>query len=78
VAAVIRIKAGGATMAKATRKRRASVKVQGTLPKLTLSMPLDAKKINAIKRCIERGTLKLTVNKVDLSSGRLGEGYEYD
>ena len=59
-------------------KKRASVKAQGPIPKLTFNMPLDATKIRAIQRCINKGQLTITVNKVDLSTGRLGEGWLYD
>ena len=65
-------------MAKTARKKAASVKVQGPVPKLTLDMPLDARKIKAIQRCIEKGTLKITVNRVDLATGKLGDGWIYD
>ena len=64
-------------MAKAARKAKPSVKVQGP-SKLTLDMPLDAKKIKAIQRCVEKGTLKITINKIDLSTGKLGDSWIYD
>jgi hypothetical protein len=64
-------------MAKKVRKGTPSIKVQGP-SKLTLNMPLDARKIKAIQRCIEKGTLTLTINKVDLSTGKLGDGWLYD
>lgn len=65
-------------MAKAPRKKAASVQVTGPIPKLTLSMPLDAKKVAAIQKCIGKGTLTITVNKVDLATGKLGAGWLYD
>lgn len=63
-------------MAKA-RKAKPTVKVEGP-SKLTLDMPLDAKKIKAIQRCVEKGTLKITINKIDLSTGKLGDSWLYD
>jgi hypothetical protein len=60
------------------RKKAASVAIVGPIPKLQLDMPLDARKIKAIQRCIEKGTLRITVNKVDLATGRLGDGWLYD
>jgi hypothetical protein len=45
---------------------------------LTLSMPLDEKKIAAIHRCMEKGALKVTLTKVDLVNGKLGSAYLYD
>ena len=69
-------------MAKAKKAKRAakraSVKTEGAIPKLTLNMPLDARKIKAIQRCIERGQLTLTINRVDLATGKLGEAWLYD
>jgi hypothetical protein len=43
------------------------------IPKLTLTMPLSEAKTKAIQRCIKKGTLKITISKVDLSVGSLGE-----
>ena len=60
------------------RKRSASVSARGVIPQLTLKMPLDAKKVKAIKRCIERGELRITVKKVNLATGKLGEAWLYD
>lgn len=67
-------------MAKKARPKAAksSIAVSGTIPRLTLSMKLDAKKVAAIQRCIEKGTLRVTVNKVDLVRGRIGESWIYD
>jgi hypothetical protein len=62
-------------------KRRATkptVKVVAGTSKLTMNMPLDARKIKAIQRCIDKGTLRVTINKVDLASGKLGDGWLYD
>jgi anti-sigma28 factor (negative regulator of flagellin synthesis) len=57
----------------------ASIEVQTqTIPKMTINLPLDATKIAAIQRCIEKGTLRVTLNKVDLAAGRLGSSYLYD
>jgi hypothetical protein len=65
-------------MAKKTgRAAKATVKVAGA-SKLTMTMPLDAKKIKAIQRCINKGSLKITINRVDLSTGKLGDGWLYD
>jgi anti-sigma28 factor (negative regulator of flagellin synthesis) len=56
----------------------ASITLAGAIPKLHLSMPLDKKKIAAIQRCIEKGTLNVTLSKVDLAGGKLGSGWIYD
>ena len=62
----------------AKKKKSPRIELKGGIPKLTLQMPLDAKKIKAIQRCIEKGSLTISVSKVDLASGRLGEGWLYD
>ena len=62
---------------KTSRATKPSVKVAGA-SKLTMNMPLDANKIKAIQRCIDKGSLKITINKVDLSTGKLGDGWLYD
>jgi hypothetical protein len=65
-------------MATKSTKSSPTIALTGSLPKLTLTMPLDAKKIKAIQRCIAKGALTVTVNKVDLANGRLGSSYIYD
>lgn len=63
---------------RARAKRAPSIAVTGTIPKLTLNMPLDARKIKAIQKCIEKGSLSITVSKVDLAAGRIGDAWLYD
>jgi hypothetical protein len=63
---------------KAAKAGKPTIAVQGTIPKLSLTMPLDAAKTKAIQRCIEKGQLTITVNKVDLAAGKIGEAYIYD
>jgi anti-sigma28 factor (negative regulator of flagellin synthesis) len=63
---------------KKSAKAAASVSMQGALPKLSLTMPLDKQKISAIQRCIAKGTLKITVSKVDFAAGKIGEAWLYD
>ena len=65
-------------MAKKPTKKKPSISTQGTIAKLKLDMPLDAKKIAAIQRCIKKGTLSITVNKVDLAAGRIASAWIYD
>jgi anti-sigma28 factor (negative regulator of flagellin synthesis) len=60
-------------------KTKKSVRIAvGQIPKITLSMPLDDKKIKAIQKCIEKGTLEVTVNRVDLATGEVGDPWLYD
>jgi hypothetical protein len=49
-----------------------------TIPKLKLDMPLDARKVKEIERCLKKGRITITVGKVDLATGRLGDGWKYD
>jgi hypothetical protein len=71
-------------MAKATARKttksakKPSVQLEG-ISKITMTMPIDETKARAIQRCIEKGTLKITVSKVDLGKGILGgEAWLYD
>lgn len=63
---------------KAGSKKTAKIALGGAIPKLTLDMPLDDKKIAAIKRCIAKGQLRITLSRVDLAAGRLGDAWLYD
>lgn len=55
-----------------------AIELQGTIPKLSLTMAIDARKAKAIQACIAKGELKITLNKVDLQSGRIGDAWLYD
>ncbi len=59
-------------------KKKASISTKGAIPQLKLNMPLDDKKIAAIQRCLKKGTLSITVSKVDLANGRIGSAWLYD
>jgi anti-sigma28 factor (negative regulator of flagellin synthesis) len=63
---------------KAAVAKAATIALSGTIPKLQLNMPLDAKKIAAIQRCIAKGTLTVSLSKVDLTGGKLGGPWLYD
>lgn len=63
---------------KAAVAKAATIALSGTIPKLELNMPLDAKKIAAIQRCIAKGTLTVSLSKVDLTGGKLGGPWLYD
>lgn len=64
--------------AKKTASKKATVSVAGAIPKLKLTMPLDAKKVAAIHKCIAKGSLTITLSKVDLIGGKLGDAWLYD
>lgn len=61
-----------------TPKKKPSIAISGAVPKISITMPLDAAKAKAVQRCIEKGELKITVNKVDLAAGKIGEAWLYD
>lgn len=61
---------------KAVTKRTASAELAGS--RLKLDLPIDARKVAAIKRCLDKGTLRITLSRVDLAAGRLGSVYAYD
>jgi len=66
---------------KATKAKASSKKTPAKRPlsaKVKLDFPLDANKIAAIKRCLAKGSLKVTVTRVDLLRGRLRDAYIYD
>lgn len=63
----------------ARAKKTGSNKPSIGIPKLTFTMPIDETKAKAIQRCIQKGTLKITISKVDLGASTLGEeGWLYD
>ena len=41
-------------------------------------MPLDDRKVAQIKRCLAKGKLKITVSKLDLAAGKVGDPWLYD
>lgn len=65
-----------ASAKKATPKKTARAAVVGS--KLQLDFPLSAAKVAAIQKCIAKGTLRVTVNKVDLGAARLRGPWLYD
>ena len=71
-----------ASVTKTTAKKTAAVtaiaKASIVGNKVQLDFPLDASKVAAIQRCIAKGTLRVTVNKVDLGADRLRGPWLYD
>lgn len=65
-----------ASAKKSAKKTTASATLAGS--KLSLELPLNASRVAAIKRCLAKGTLKVTFSRVDLGKGRLGDPYLYD
>jgi hypothetical protein len=60
------------------KKHLPTVSIGGAIPELTFNMSLDEKKIKALNDCVEHGELQITVKKVDLGTGRIGEAWDYD
>jgi len=46
--------------------------------RVKLNLPIDAERIEAIKRCLAKGSLSITVSKADIGRARLGDPYQYD
>lgn len=63
-------------VSKTTAAVAAKASIVGT--KVQLDFPLSAAKVAAIQKCIAKGTLRVTVNKVDLGADRLRGPWLYD
>ena len=63
---------------KAKKAKKPTIASQGGIPKVSLTMPIDAGKAKAIQRCIAKGQLTITISKVDLAAGKIGEAWIYD
>lgn len=63
---------------KGAGKKAPRVSLQGGPAKLRINFQLDDKKIADIKRCIAKGTLSVTLTRVDLAAGRVGDPWLYD
>ena len=60
------------------KTKKTSTKKAATAAKQKLEFTLDAERIAAIKRCLDKGTLRVTVSKADLSRGRIRDPWLYD
>ena len=45
---------------------------------LTLNVPIDEARAAEIQKCLKKGKLKISFDSVDLTTGRLGDGWLYD
>jgi hypothetical protein len=64
-----------------TSKKKASKKAPSKTTKAAghkVTFTLDAEKAAAIRRCLAKGTLRVTVNKADLLRGRVRDPWLYD
>lgn len=70
------------TTSKKTSKKKAAKKgtkkSAASTARVRLDFPLDAERIEAIKRCLAKGSLRVTVSKADLGRARLRDPYLYD
>lgn len=68
------------TSKKASKKKAAKkgTKKSAATGRATLKFPVDAEQVEAIKRCLAKGNLTVTVSKADLSRARVGDPYKYD
>ncbi|HEX3251110.1 MAG TPA: hypothetical protein VHS05_16875 [Pyrinomonadaceae bacterium] len=67
---------------KKTSKKKAAKKgtkkAVAATAKVRLNLPIDAERVEAIKRCLAKGTLTVTLSKADLTRARLRDPYAYD
>jgi len=65
---------------KTSTKKTARAAVTKTTAAAThkLEFALDPERIAAIQRCLEKGTLRVTISKADLSRGRVRDPWLYD
>ena len=67
---------------KKTSKKKAAKKgtkkAAATTGRATLRFPVDAAQVEAIKRCLAKGTLTVTLSRADLGRARVGDPYKYD
>lgn len=69
------------TSKKASKKKAAkkgTKKAAVATGRATLKFPVNAEQVEAIKRCLAKGSLSVTVSKADLSRARVGDPYKYD
>ncbi len=67
------------TSSKKTAAKKAPAKKSATkAARQQLTFTLDAEKAAAIRRCLAKGTLRVTVNKADLLRGRIRDPWLYD
>lgn len=70
-----------ATSKKTSKKKAAkkpAKKSVASKAKVRIQLPLDAEKIEAIKRCLANRSLTVTMSKADIGKARLGDPYQYD
>jgi len=72
-----------ATSKKSAKKSKASAKKsskksEAATAKHKIEFALDPERVAAIQRCLEKGTLRVTVSRADLLKGRVKDPWLYD
>lgn len=65
---------------KKTSKKKAAKKgtKKAVASKVRINFPVDAARVEAIKRCLAKGSVAVTVSKADIGRARLGDPYLWD
>ena len=63
---------------KASKKTSAKKSTKATTAKQKIEFALDPERVAAIKRCLDKGTLRVTVSRADLLRGRVKDPWLYD
>ena len=66
------------TSTKKSAKKGSTKKAGAATGRVKLNFPVDEQQVEAIKRCLAKGNLTVTVSKADLSRARVGDPYKYD
>ena len=67
-----------AKKSKASAAKKTSVSKTAAAAKHKVEFKLDPERIAAIQRCLEKGTLRVTVSRADLLAGRVKDPWLYD
>ena len=66
---------------KKTSKKKAAkkgTKKAAATSKVNIAFPVDAERTEAIKRCLAKGSVRVTMSKADIGRARLGDPYLWD
>jgi len=63
---------------KTSKKTSAKKSTKATAAKQKIEFALDPERVAAIKRCLDKGTLRVTVSRADLLRGRVKDPWLYD
>lgn len=63
---------------KASKKTSAKKSTKATAAKQKIEFALNPERVAAIKRCLDKGTLRVTISRADLLRGRVKDPWLYD